>query len=103
MISTRLTAASLVAASIVVVAPAHAQQPLCGERASLVTQLERKYGEARRAVGLQGGSVMLEVFASNDTGTWTILLTRPDGVTCAMAAGEAWREENGAARRDPPA
>jgi len=28
-----------------------------------------------------------------DTGAWTIIVTRPDGVSCAVAAGEAWLEE----------
>ncbi|MGF1660755.1 MAG: hypothetical protein ACFCUS_15140 [Rubrimonas sp.] len=82
--------------------PASAQQPICGDRASLVTQLQKKYGEARRAMGLQGESTLIEVFASSDTGTWTILFTRPDGVTCAVAAGQAWREEDGEAATESP-
>ena len=82
--------------------PARAQQPVCGDRASLVSQLESKYGEARRAVGLQGDSSLLEIFASEDTGTWTILFTRPDGVTCAVAAGQEWREEKTEVRAGSP-
>jgi hypothetical protein len=81
---------------------AAAQNPICGKRDSLVAQLERKYGEARQAVGLQGDNVIVEVYASPDTGTWTILFTRPNGVACAMAAGEAWSAETGVARRGAP-
>ena len=33
---------------------------------------------------------MLEVFASAETGTWTITLTMPGGPTCLVASGEAW-------------
>jgi len=37
-----------------------------------------------------------------DTGAWTIIVTRPDGVSCAVAAGEAWLEET-ALSAAPPA
>jgi len=28
--------------------------------------------------------------ASEETRTWTVLLTRPDGISCAVAAGRGW-------------
>ena len=65
----------------------------CAPRAAIVAQLERKYGETRRGAGLQNRGAVTEVFASAATGTWTIIVTRPDGVSCAVAAGEAWLEE----------
>ncbi|MFN3614512.1 MAG: hypothetical protein ACK4WC_08130, partial [Rubrimonas sp.] len=52
-----------------------------------------KYGETRRAAGLQNRGSVTEIFASEKTGTWTIIVTRPDGVACAVAAGEAWQQE----------
>ena len=33
---------------------------------------------------------MVEVFASRDTGTWTITVTRPSGLTCLVASGQAF-------------
>jgi len=65
----------------------------CAPRDSIVAQLEKKYGETRRGAGLQNRGAVTEVFASAATGTWTIIVTRPDGVSCAVAAGEAWLEE----------
>ncbi|SDZ78049.1 hypothetical protein [Rubrimonas cliftonensis] len=65
----------------------------CAPRDQIVTQLEKKYGETRRGAGLQNRGSVTEVFASSETGTWTILVTRPDGVSCAVAAGEAWLED----------
>jgi hypothetical protein len=32
---------------------------------------------------------LVELFASPETGSWTILVTRPDGVTCLLAAGHS--------------
>jgi hypothetical protein len=73
--------------------PAAAETPICGARQTIVEALARQYGEAKRAVGLHNRGALVELWTSADTGSWTLLLTRPDGVTCAMAAGESWREE----------
>lgn len=34
--------------------------------------------------------MVVEVFASLETGTWTITITRPDGLTCLAASGEGF-------------
>ena len=33
---------------------------------------------------------MLELYASPETGTWTILVPLPNGLSCLVASGEAW-------------
>ena len=40
--------------------------------------------------GLQRGSAVVEVYASGDTGSWTILLSTPNGLACLLAAGQNW-------------
>lgn len=92
--------AFIVLAAIVAATPAPAQEPpaapqlpACGPRDGIVAALERKWGERRVGVGLQNRGSVTEVFASAETGTWTILQTRPDGVACARAAGEGWVTE----------
>ena len=85
--------AALVAAAIASGAggPALAQaQLVCGERDAIIAQLERKYGETRRSVGLQDGRGVVEVYASDRTGSWTILVTDTAGKSCLLAAGEAF-------------
>ncbi|QIE54673.1 hypothetical protein G5B40_03990 [Pikeienuella piscinae] len=62
----------------------------CGERTSIVAALKKKHGESAAGVGIAGETAVVELWSSAETGTWTILLTRPDGVTCLMAAGHAW-------------
>ena len=69
-------------------------QMVCGEREDIVAQLKNKYGETRRSVGLQQGRGIVEVFANGDSGSWTILVTNPQGKTCLMAAGEAFQIED---------
>lgn len=69
---------------------AHAQQNHCGFRGDVVENLEQKYGETRRSVGLSRNNGVVEVYASENTGTWTIVITLPNGMTCLVAAGEAF-------------
>lgn len=64
---------------------------MCGYRADLVKELSDKYQESGRAIGIAGQINLVEVFASK-AGTWTILLTTPQGITCVMAAGSSWED-----------
>ncbi len=83
-------AASLGAASLSG-SPSLAQGASCADREMIVDRLETKYGESRQSAGLNQNNGMVEVFASNETGTWTILVTMPNGMSCLMAAGKAWQ------------
>ncbi len=70
---------------------ASAQIP-CGERNAIVAQLSSKYGETRRSYGttvINGTVMLIETWAS-ESGSWTVLRTRPDGVTCLLGAGQGY-------------
>jgi hypothetical protein len=69
---------------------ASAQGQVCGERVQIVQRLLEKYGETRQSMGLQQNNGVVEIFASTESGTWTILVTMPNGMSCLVAAGEAW-------------
>ena len=62
----------------------------CAPRDVVVTRLAEIFGESRQSVGLGTNDAVMEVFASPDTGTWTITITSPNGVTCLVASGEAF-------------
>lgn len=91
----RLTIASLVSVGLMAgfVSPSLAQGASCADRKLIVDRLSTKYGETRQSAGLNQNNGMVEVFASSDTGTWTILVTMPNGMSCLMAAGKAWQGE----------
>jgi hypothetical protein len=57
-----------------------AAQSLCGAREAVVDMLGTRYGETVRSLGLAGRDRIVEVFASDETGTWTILVTNTAGV-----------------------
>ena len=63
---------------------------LCDERNSVVGELTQNFHEKPVAQGLQGNGTLLEVFASKDTGSWTILITLPNGMSCLTLVGDNW-------------
>ncbi len=65
--------------------------PPCGPREQVVAHLAEKYAETRRAVGLAGNNSVMELYAAETTGTWTIAVTTPEGVTCLMASGQGFQ------------
>ncbi|MGI9483788.1 MAG: hypothetical protein ACR2OR_15670 [Hyphomicrobiales bacterium] len=71
--------------------PAQAQVARCAEHAKVQKLLGDKFKESRRAIGLISASKMVEVYVS-DGGTWTIIYTRPDGISCVGAVGDNWQE-----------
>jgi hypothetical protein len=82
------------AAALTLALPAEAQprrQTFCAPRDALVAMLDQRYGEVLQGAGLQNATTLFELFASRDTGTWTLVLTRPDGTACAIAAGQHWQ------------
>ena len=88
------------AAALALPMAASAQGQNCGARTAVVDRLADKYGESRQSIGMAPKGRVVEVFASQETGTWTILVTMPNGVSCLMAAGKAWEGVAEAAPRD---
>lgn len=82
--------------------PASAQM-VCGKRAEIIKQLESKYGETRQSLGLQQGRGIVEIYASDETGSWTILVTDPRGTSCLLAAGESFEEAGDIVKSQTPA
>ncbi|MDT0681738.1 hypothetical protein RM543_03495 [Roseicyclus sp. F158] len=62
----------------------------CAARDTVVGRLAEKYGESRQTIGLGTGNQVVELYASAETGTWTITVTKPSGETCLMATGQAY-------------
>jgi hypothetical protein len=61
--------------------------PLCDTRAMVTALLADSYGETRLAIGIAGDAAVMELFAAEATGTWSITLALPDGRMCLMASG----------------
>ena len=89
----RILAAGVITGAILLALPAHAAN--CASRDTVVDRLEARYAETFSAGGLQSkqsGQTLVEVFASEENGTFTILLTMPSGLACVVAAGTDWHQ-----------
>ncbi|MDD9722969.1 hypothetical protein PVW51_19865 [Sulfitobacter sp. PR48] len=64
----------------------------CGPRDVVVARLAEGYGETRQSIGLGANNAVVEVFASDETGSWTITVTMPGGMTCLVASGQAFEQ-----------
>ncbi len=64
----------------------------CGPRETVVNRLAEGYGESRQSIGLGANNAVVEVFASAETGSWTITVTTPSGMTCLVASGQSFEE-----------
>lgn len=62
----------------------------CAPRPTVLERLADSYGETRQSIGLGSNNAVVEVFASVQTGSWTITVTMPGGTTCLVAAGDAF-------------
>ncbi len=66
-------------------------QNVCGDRAEIIKVLGTKYKELPTAFGIAGQRNLAELFVAK-TGSWTMLITEPKGVTCILATGQGWEE-----------
>lgn len=78
------------AAACLITSQASAQVP-CGDRGEIVKMLAEKYRERPRAMAIASQTSLLEVYSSK-AGSWTILITRPRGPSCIIAAGQSWED-----------
>lgn len=90
----KLTSALILAAGILAPLSALAQGQNCGNRELVVERLESHYGESRQSIGMASKGRVVEVFASLETGTWTITVTLPNGITCLIASGNTYESLN---------
>jgi len=84
------TLASLVLAFLMTTS-ANAQSRSCATHGQVVERLAEGYGETRQSIGMSADNTVVEVFASLETGSWTITVTQAGGPTCIVASGVAFQ------------
>ncbi len=78
-------------AGFALVASTAMAQPQCNERDNVLELLAKKYQETPIAAGVTNTGGLVEVHTDHNSGTWTIIVTTPQGMSCLVAAGEGWR------------
>ncbi|EYD76466.1 hypothetical protein Rumeso_01887 [Rubellimicrobium mesophilum DSM 19309] len=69
---------------------AQAQSVQCTDHEAMQRMLAENWGESRQSIALDAADSMVELFASAETGTWTLTVTQPGGPTCMIASGHAF-------------
>ncbi len=100
----QMLALSLGLAGMLAAAQIAHSAPQCDSREAVTALLADRYHETRRALGIAGQSAVMELFATEATGTWSITITLPDGRMCLMASGSNYEAVTEALpARDNPA
>jgi hypothetical protein len=81
---------ALMTALISLAAPAQAQM-ICGLRDDMGRMLDQRFAEQPKAAGIAGDKVVELLVSEN--GSWTILITGPDGRSCVVTGGEEWTDK----------
>ena len=85
----KIASAAVFVAAVLWAAPMLAS-PFCKERTAALEFLARKYGEIPVGMGVDSAGRLLEILASKDGKTWTIIVTRPGQKSCIVASGQGW-------------
>ena len=64
-------------------------QSVCGARSDVIKALNQEFDETPVGLGLTGSRQAIELLVSK-AGTWTLLVTMPDGMSCILSAGKNW-------------
>lgn len=68
-----------------------AQTRNCATHEAVTARLAEKYGESRQVIAMTSDQSVMEVYASADTGSWTVTITRAGQLTCLVAAGQNYQ------------
>jgi len=63
----------------------------CGQRVALVKYLNAQYQEGQRGLGFVNQTLIFELFVG-PSGSWTLLATHANGVSCLVGSGEDWQD-----------
>lgn len=70
-------------------APTAEAQPICGPHKMISENLKKKFTETPKSMGVTNSGSIVEVYLS-PKGSWTLVMTQPNGMSCLIAAGQDW-------------
>lgn len=82
----------IILAALILLTPGPALgQARCNPRGEVLEYLGKKYKEVVVAGGVTNRGGLIEVLSEVGGGTWTIIISTPQGTSCIVAVGEGWR------------
>ncbi len=67
-------------------------QPVCMPHDDFRVELHRNLLEAPVAIAIASNGALIELYAKRDKSSWTLVMTRPGGLSCVLVAGEEWND-----------
>lgn len=74
---------------------------LCAPRAEMRQKLTQQFAATQIAAGIRDRESVMEVWNSDSTGNWTMVVTYTDGTSCIVAMGQDWFNLAPASAQDP--
>lgn len=71
-------------------APPAFAQVICMPRDLVAKDLSGRYGEAPVVTALSDGARVVEFWGKPDGGSWTLLVTTAEGMSCVLGSGPHW-------------
>ncbi len=86
----RILVAGLIGAAALLPIGSASAQTKWIDRDAVVEKLASEYAEQPSAMGLASAGGVIELCTAPDGETWTMVLTRPDGLSRIVVTGEGW-------------
>ncbi len=67
-------------------------QPVCMPHDDFRVELHRNFSESPVAIAIASNGALIELYANHDRSSWTLVMTRPAGISCVLVAGEEWND-----------
>ncbi len=67
-------------------------QPVCMPHDDFRVELHRNFSDAPLAIAIANYGALIELYAKRDKSSWTLVMTRPGGLSCVLVAGEEWND-----------
>lgn len=74
---------------------------LCAPSGEMRQKLTRQFGAEQIATGIRDRESVMEVWNSDSTQSWTMVVTYADGNSCIVAMGHDWFDLTPSAAKDP--
>lgn len=78
----------IAALAVCIALPAYSQGQVCYPRDVVAERLADEFGETVQSRGLTADGAVVEMWANDETRTWTAVVTMPNGMACLVASGQ---------------
>ena len=75
-------------AALLLNTPALARSQPCAPRKKIVKRLAERFKELPVALGMAANGAVLEILSAGEDGTFSVLVSMPNGVSCLLANGK---------------